>query len=280
MPNDERLTIGAMARRSGLTTKALRHYDAIGLLRPVDVDPSTGYRRYAPEQVPQARTIRRLRDLDVPLDVIGDLLRADDPAKADEILARHAAAVEARTWRLQRIQHQLRRLLDEPRRSSMSDEIDLIDHEPTAALDPEERRRLAAELFNLTWTLLEKPDRSTEDDDRMVHAAHASRFHWGEIGGAQQLAVGEWQCARVYAVLGRAEPSLHHARRALEIAEEGDVPDWTMASAYEALARAHAVAGDRSEAERFAALAREAVDRIADPEDREVIEGDLATLPI
>src|SRR5262245_23145255 len=98
MPNDERLTIGAMSRRSGLTTKALRHYDAIGLLRPVDVDPTTGYRRYAPEQVPLARTIRRLRDLDVPLDVIGDLLRAGDPVKADEILARHASAVEARTW--------------------------------------------------------------------------------------------------------------------------------------------------------------------------------------
>jgi DNA-binding transcriptional MerR regulator len=280
MPNDERLTIGAMARRSGLTPKALRHYDAIGLLRPVDVDPTTGYRRYAPEQVPQARTIRRLRDLDVPLDVIGDLLRAGDPAKADEILALHASAVEARTWRLQRIQHQLRQLLDDQRRTSMTDETGLIDHEANAALEQEERRRLAADLFNLTWTLLEKPDRSTEDDDRMIHAAHASRFHWGEIGGAQQLAVGEWQCSRVYAVLGRPEPSLHHARRALEVAQSGDAPDWTVASAYEALARAHAAAGERGEAERCAALAREAVERIQDPEDREVIEGDLATLPL
>ncbi|HEV8563948.1 MAG TPA: helix-turn-helix domain-containing protein [Actinomycetota bacterium] len=277
MTHDGLLTIGLTARRSGLTTKALRHYDAIGLLRPTDVDPDTGYRRYGPEQVPRARTIRRLRDLDVPLDVIGDLLRADDPAKAQEVLARHAATVEARTWRLQRIQHQLRQMIDSSGRTPITDETD---HDTAAALDPDERRRLAAELFNSTWTLLEKPDRTQEDDDRMVHAAHASRFHWGEIGGAQQLAVGEWQCSRVYAVLGRAESALHHGRRALEIAEAGDAPDWTVASAYEAIARAHAVAGDRGEATRFASLAREVCDRITDPEDREVIEGDLATLPI
>ena len=150
----------------------------------------------------------------------------------------------------------------------------------SGTLDPEDRRRLAAELFNFTWTLLEKLDSTPEDDDRTLHAAHASRFQWDEVGGAQQLAVGEWQCSRVYAVLGRAEPSLHHARRALEIAEAGDVPNWVTASAYEALARANAVAGDREEARRFAALAREPCDRIAEPEDREVIEGDLATLPI
>jgi DNA-binding transcriptional MerR regulator len=276
MTQDELLTIGTMARRSGLTTKALRHYDAIGLLRPIDVDAVTGYRRYGAEQVAPARTIRRLRDLDVPLDVIGDLLHADDPAKAAEVLTRHAATVDARTWRLQRIQHQLRQMIDNGR-TPMSE---ATEHETAAALEPDERRRLAAELFNFTWTLIEKTDRSTEDDDRMVHAAHASRFHWGEIGGPQQLAVGEWQCSRVYAVLGRAEPALHHARRALEIAEAGDAPDWTVASAHEAIARAHAVAGDRDEAKRFAALARELCDRIADPEDREVIEGDLATLPI
>ena len=277
MTRDELLTIGLMARRSGLTTKALRHYDAIGLLRPVDVDRTSGYRRYGPEQVAQARTIRRLRDLDVPLDVIGDLLRADDQAKAEEVLTRHAATVEARTWRLQRIQHQLRQIIDSPGRTPMTEETD---HETAGALDSDERRRLAAELFNFTWTLLEKTDRSQEDDDRMVHAAHASRFHWGEIGGAQQLAVGEWQCSRVYAVLGRGEPAVHHARRALEIAEAGEVPEWTVATAHEALARAHAVAGDRDEAKRFASLARELCDRITDPEDREVIEGDLATLPI
>jgi hypothetical protein len=46
----------------------------------------------------------------------------------------------------------------------------------------EEHRKFAVGLFNLTWSLLDKKDRTREEDDKMVHAAHASRYHWGEIG--------------------------------------------------------------------------------------------------
>ena len=42
----------------------------------------------------------------------------------------------------------------------------------------EQHRKFAVELFNLTWSLLDKKDRTREDDERMVHAAYASRFHW------------------------------------------------------------------------------------------------------
>lgn len=52
-------------------------------------------------------------------------------------------------------------------------------------------KMLAASLFNLTWDLLDKAQRTPEKDDRMAHAAHASRFHWGEIGQPVNLARGE-----------------------------------------------------------------------------------------
>src|SRR5690606_16440823 len=112
------------------------------------------------------------------------------------------------------------------------------------AMDDEARvhRRLAAELFNRVWSLLEQPDRDQAADDTMLHAAHASRFHWGEVGTPVNLARGEWQISRVYAVLGRAEPALHHARRCLEICEAHGIGDFDLAFAYEALARASAVA--------------------------------------
>ena len=68
----ELLSIGRFARVSGLTVKALRHYDDIGLLRPAHVDDSTGYRYYTLAQARDAEAIRRLRRLDVPLeDVAG-----------------------------------------------------------------------------------------------------------------------------------------------------------------------------------------------------------------
>ncbi len=69
-------------------------------------------------------------------------------------------------------------------------------------IDAETRRRLAADCFNKTWTLMEKADRTPEDDDEMLHCAHASRYHWGEIGTAANRARGEWQCSRMYTVLG------------------------------------------------------------------------------
>ena len=89
-------------------------------------------------------------------------------------------------------------------------------------LDDATRRALAVGLFNYTWTLLENPDRTPEQDDEMLHAAHASRYHWGEVGEPANLSRGEWQVARVYCVLGRAEPALYHARRCLELNEATD----------------------------------------------------------
>lgn len=146
-------------------------------------------------------------------------------------------------------------------------------------MDPIEERRLASELFNHVWTLLDAEERTPEQDDAMIHAAHASRWHWGRVGGPEQWAVGEWQCSRVYAVLGRPEPALHHARRCLELSVLDGVDDFVEASAHEAMARALAVAGDLegARAERNAAYALAVA--LEDDDDRGVIEGDLGTLP-
>jgi hypothetical protein len=114
----------------------------------------------------------------------------------------------------------------------------------------------------------------------MVHAAHASRLHWDNVGGPTSWTVGEWQCSRVYATLGRTEPAIHHAKRALAICEEADIEGFFRAEAYEALARAHAIDGDRAEAERCRDLARKSAEAIDDVEDRETFERDMATLPL
>jgi hypothetical protein len=149
------------------------------------------------------------------------------------------------------------------------------------SLSPEQHREQGVALFNNVWEMLDVPDRTPAQDDQMVHAAHASCWHWsqaGEHGGAEQLAVGEWQCSRVYSVVGRGEPALHHARACLAICEASGLSDWVIAAAYEALARASAVAGDATGARAWLERARTAVAVIADPEDREVIEADLVSL--
>jgi len=276
------LSIGRLARASGLSVKAIRHYERIGLLAPHEVDPSTGYRRYVASQVETARTIRRLRELNVPLARIRTILDAADPATTRTELEEHLAQMESESWRLQRIVHRLRRALDGPaedQREKQGKEKGMAnDVEPSTEMEPAEERSLAAGLFNETWTLLERTDRTPADEDRMINAAHASRFHWGNVGEPVNLAIGEWQISRVYAVLGRAEPSLYHANRSLELCRDHGIGDFSLAYAYEALARAHLVAGDRTEAARFTELARRAGETIAEEEDRELLTQDLEAI--
>src|SRR5256885_4830474 len=85
----------------------------------------------------------------------------------------------------------------------------------TRAIDDAARRQLAVDLFNHVWTLMEMPDRTREQDTEMIHAAHASRHHWGEVGTPVNFARGEWQVSRVYSLLCRGEPALGDARPAL-----------------------------------------------------------------
>jgi DNA-binding transcriptional MerR regulator len=266
----ELLSIGRVARLSGLTTKALRHYDSMGVLRPVEVDGENGYRRYSREQVEDARKIRILRELDVPLDEIRRILSGDD---ADERLRAHRKRVEAQLTRLQTAYLSLGKLID-------AKEIEQMVRRPETApgLERDEQRALAVGLFNYTWTLLERENRSRHDDDLMVHSAHACRYLWDAIGQPANHARGEWQISRVYATLGRAEPALHHARRCLEICEEHGIGDFDLAYAYEALARAHAAAGETDASARYAGRAREAGERIVEQDDRELFESDMATI--
>ena len=146
--------------------------------------------------------------------------------------------------------------------------------------DHEFHRKFAVDLFNLVWGYLDKPSRTVEENDTMLHAAHASRYHWEVVGAPLNLARGEWQVSRVYSVLKRPEPALYHARRSLEICQQNDIGDFDLAFAYEALARASAVAGNPAETQTYLALARKAGDKIAEKDDRDLFFSDLGTIPV
>lgn len=277
---DELIPIGRFARLSGLSIGALRHYDELDVVRPADVDRFTGYRRYRPEQLEIARTIGRLRDLEVPIEEIRDVLGADDPADRRRRLGDHERRLQARVDRLLHLLHVTRQLQKEREPLMPTGSTTAIE-----TLDEATHRQIGKDLFNHTWTLIEKADRTPEETDRMIHAANASAWHWSKGGGTlANAARGEWQISRVYSTLGRGEPALWHARRCLELAEAavkaGVADDWDVPAALEGLARAQAVAGDRDTAMATRARAKAALDRIADPEDRQVVEGDLETTPI
>ncbi|MHA0042058.1 MerR family transcriptional regulator [Deinococcus sp. PEB2-63] len=96
------MTIGTFAQAAGLSHKALRLYDDLGLLRPAQVDPDSGYRRYDPAQVSDARLIGLLRRADVPLADIRALLDTPAPERP--------AALRTHLARLDRLHRERRDL--------------------------------------------------------------------------------------------------------------------------------------------------------------------------
>lgn len=139
--------------------------------------------------------------------------------------------------------------------------------------------RMAVDLFNEVWRYIEKDGRSPEETDWMIHAAHTSRYHWGLVGKPENLARGEWQISRVYCTAGMPEAARYHAQRVLDICQAHGIGDWDLAYAYEALARAAAIAGEQGAMVRYIAQARKAAEDIKDPDDRDLLLADIDSLP-
>jgi DNA-binding transcriptional MerR regulator len=114
----ELLTIGELARASGLSASALRFYDRSGVLRPAYVDPDTGYRWYLAGQVRPARIVATLRRVAMPVAEIGRVL-SGPPAEATALIDAHLRRLETGLADAQRELSRVRVLIG-PRESTMS----------------------------------------------------------------------------------------------------------------------------------------------------------------
>lgn len=105
------LTIGEFSRLTHLSVRTLRRYHESELLVPAVVDETTSYRYYTVEQIPTAQVINRLRELDVPLSDVQQILRTTDPGVRSTLVASHLQRLEAELDRTRVAVTSLRRLL-------------------------------------------------------------------------------------------------------------------------------------------------------------------------
>lgn len=105
------LAIGEFSRLTHLSIRTLRRYHETGLLEPEVVDASSGYRYYTADQIPTAQVIHRLRELDVPLADVQQILRSPDPERRAALVADHLGRLEAELARTRAAVSSLRRLL-------------------------------------------------------------------------------------------------------------------------------------------------------------------------
>ena len=76
------LKVGDFSKLANVTVKALRHYDSLGLLKPVWIDRFSGYRYYNLDQLPRLNRILALKDMGFTLEQIGSMLDASLSADA------------------------------------------------------------------------------------------------------------------------------------------------------------------------------------------------------
>ncbi|MBT3338531.1 MAG: hypothetical protein HN855_11080 [Anaerolineae bacterium] len=139
-------------------------------------------------------------------------------------------------------------------------------------------REFATQSFNAVWDLLDKQTRTADEDVQMIHLAHASRYHWSEIGTPLEFARGDWQISRVYATLGFGVMAFKYAKRCLDLCEKDSLGDFDLAFAYEALARASAVSGDLAKGQGYLSLAKDAGLAIKEEDDRDYFFRELTSV--
>ena len=137
---------------------------------------------------------------------------------------------------------------------------------------------LAIKLFNETWNLIDKTNRTDAETITMLHKAHTSCYLWREANQPINNARGEWQVSRVYSILDEGALALQHGKQSLKICLDNGIGDFDLAFGYEAVARAYKALGKTVQQKENKQLGIAACDAIADNDDRDYTIGSFADL--
>jgi hypothetical protein len=139
-------------------------------------------------------------------------------------------------------------------------------------------RHFSSACFNRTWELIEKPSRSSADDEAMVLCALASLWHWTQRPDCtdQNLSIAHWQISRTYALTGQGENAQRHAQRSLALAR--DLSPFYKGYAHEAITRAALLMRNHELFAEHLAQARSLLGGVSNIEEKESLEKDLTEL--
>ncbi len=125
--------------------------------------------------------------------------------------------------------------------------------------------------------MLDKDRRSMDEEDEMVLAAQTSLYHWGKVGNAAQLQRGYWLLSHVFSVLLKPAQAVKFANKCMQVtkANQAEMKDFDLAYAFEGLARAYALEGNKKLAAENYDQAKKAGVSIEDDEDRQIFMNDF-----
>ncbi|HKT29726.1 hypothetical protein [Dyella sp.] len=142
------------------------------------------------------------------------------------------------------------------------------------------QRRLASRANNRAWTLAEMLHRAREEDDEMLHAAHAAMYFWSMVGEPSHHAHAAQLLAHVYALLKRPGPAVHYLSKALPYFEQHGCAPWEKAFAHAIAANVAYAEGNAAEHAKQYVDAQQAAAHITDPETRDMFAATLRVVPV
>jgi len=141
------------------------------------------------------------------------------------------------------------------------------------------QRRLAAQANNRPWRLAESSDRSPQEDEEMLQAAHAASYFWRIVGNANNRAHASQLVAHVYALLGLPRPAAHYFSQAEPVFLQQECAPWERACALAVKANVAASAGQADVHARCYFEAERLIAALPDAEDREILNATLRVVP-
>lgn len=141
----------------------------------------------------------------------------------------------------------------------------------------EAHREFAKQTNGKAWELLQKENLSEDEKDELIYASYASAYHWSNVGTVVNRQRGEWLISRAHSKLGNGSMALSHAQKCFELTDSNnpEFQSFDLAYAMEAMARAHALQNNATEATNFYRKAIAAANMIVKEEDRTLFFSDL-----
>ena len=138
----------------------------------------------------------------------------------------------------------------------------------------------SVDCFNKTWAYIDLQERTADQEEEMLRLALASHWHWTQRKdyGPVNASVANWLVSRVFALMGQAGNARRFGLRSLEDIENEDAPPFYSGYAYEALARAEAVAGDKESMQAYLDQAHQAAAQVDDEDSKGWLLNDLDTI--
>ncbi len=134
--------------------------------------------------------------------------------------------------------------------------------------------------FNQAWNLIDKKDRTPDEDERMLQLAMSSAWHWSQRTDCkpQNLSIAYWQISRVHALCGRCEEAIRYGKLCLNVSQGEDVDLLALGFAYEALARGEMIARNEAQMKLWLTKANEVAENIPEEDTKKMLLDDLRSI--